>query len=109
MEKTRKLEQCDPVDGVASANTRHVLIGNHVLSALGKPANLLQIQVRPLWDERYRVNVLVGPHVASARVANSFFLTVDEDGNVITSTPPIEKLYGRAAENVVPVGSAARG
>ncbi|HEX4590806.1 MAG TPA: hypothetical protein VH120_12790 [Gemmataceae bacterium] len=109
MPKTRKLEQCEPVDerqpDQSQRDARHVRIGNHVLSALGKPADLLQIQVRPLWDERYRVNIVVGPHFASARVANSFFLKADEDGNVITSTPPIKKLYVRVAENASPVGS----
>jgi hypothetical protein len=101
MTKTRKLEQCEPVDE-RQRDARHVRIGNHVLSALGRPADLLRIQVRPLWNERYRVNIVVGPHIASARVANSFFLTADEDGNVFTSTPPIKKLYVRAAESVSP-------
>src|SRR5438270_608195 len=73
MAKTRDLEQCDPVDQ-GQRDARHVLIGKHVLNGLGEPNDLLQIQVRPLWDRRYRVNIVVGVDITSARVANSYFL-----------------------------------
>jgi hypothetical protein len=71
------------------SETRNVLIGEQVLHALGRPSDLLIVQVRPLWDSRYRVNVFVGPDTMSARVVNSFFLQADDDGNIIASTPPI--------------------
>ena len=51
------------------------------------------MQVRPLWENYYRVNVLVGNDLASARIANSYFLVADNDGNITASTPKIMKQY----------------
>ena len=73
--------------------THDAVIREQVLHALGRPVDLLQVPVRPLWGRYYRVNVLVGPDVASARVARSFFVTVDGDGSIVTSDPAISKQY----------------
>ena len=64
---------------------RNALIGKNVLHALGQPADLLKVQVRPLWENHYRVNVLVGVDAASTKVAHSTFwwLAARE-----TSSPP---------------------
>jgi hypothetical protein len=67
------------------------LIGRRVLLALGRPCDLLRVQVRPLWGNRYRVNVVVGKDPASARIDGSYFLAADEEGNVIESTPAIAR------------------
>jgi hypothetical protein len=69
------------------------LIGKWVLFALGRPDHLQGVQVRPLWEDYYRVNVLVGSDAASARVAHSYFLVIGDDGNVVESTPEITRLY----------------
>jgi hypothetical protein len=74
------------------------VIGKHVLHAVGQPGDLHRVQVRRLWEDHYRVNVLVGPDAASARVANSYFLVVDGDGAIVTSTPRLTRLYGSATE-----------
>ena len=58
-----------------------------------EPGDLLRVQVRPLWEDNYRVNVLVGVNAASARVANSYFVVTDGDGNVLESTPQVRRLY----------------
>lgn len=71
------------------------LIVEWVLHTLGEPADLYAVQVRPLWDDRFRVNVLVGPNAASARVAHSYFVVASRDGDIVTSTPEIKKRYGR--------------
>jgi hypothetical protein len=68
-------------------------IGKHVLRTLGQPADLREVQVRPLWEDHYRVNVLVGVDAASARVAHSYFVQADGDGNVLAATPKITNLY----------------
>jgi len=72
-------------------------LGKHVLHALGQPGELQRVQVRRLWDDHYRVNVLVGLDAASARVANSYFLVVDGDGAIVAATPAITRQYGSAA------------
>jgi hypothetical protein len=70
-----------------------VLITKHVLRSLGQPENLLQVQVRTLWGDYFRVNVLVGPDTASVKIANSFFVRADDVGNILSSTPIITKQY----------------
>jgi len=75
---------------------RHLLnavIGKQVMHTLGEPGELRNVQVRPLWEDHYRVNVLVGPDAASVKVAHSYFLVADGQGNVVTSTPKITKQY----------------
>ena len=68
-------------------------IGSHVLRALGEPNELRRIDVRPLWSDHYRVNVLVGADAASVKVIHSYFLVADSDGNVLLSVPAITKRY----------------
>src|SRR5262245_7608048 len=68
-------------------------ISKHVMHTLGQPGDLYRLQVRQLWDAHYRVNVLVGVDAASAKVAHSYFLVVDGDGNILASTPTITRQY----------------
>src|SRR3954451_17203062 len=59
------------------------LIREQVVYSLGTPDDLLWVQVRQLWADRYRVNVVVGKDATSARVAKSYFLVTDGDGNIL--------------------------
>lgn len=68
-------------------------ISKQVIRALGRPANLLTVQVRPLWENWYRANVFIGRDVAAASIANSYFLKVDGTGNIVESNPKITKQY----------------
>jgi hypothetical protein len=72
---------------------RKAAIVRHVMHILGQPQDLHRVQVRHLWEDHYRVNVLLGPDPASTRVGHSYFLVVDEQGNVLTSTPEIVRHY----------------
>jgi hypothetical protein len=69
------------------------LITKNVLRSLGQPGDLLRVQVRTLWGDYFRVNVLVGPDPASVKIAHSFFLRADDVGNIVSSTPIITKQY----------------
>ncbi len=69
------------------------LIGERVVHALGKPKDLLKVQVRPVGNDRHRVNIFVGQDVSSGRVANSFFLTTDDEGQILASSPEIVRVY----------------
>ena len=73
--------------------TQKALIREQVIHALGEPAGLHKVQVRPLWEGHYRVNVLVGPDAASAKILNSYFLRSDSDGKIIASNPELAKRY----------------
>jgi hypothetical protein len=67
------------------------LLRQQVLHVLGKPAGLLRVQVSSLWDRNYRVNVFVGVDAASAKIASSYFVMADSDGNILEATPRLEK------------------
>jgi len=69
------------------------LLGEQVLHALGEPPDLLQVQVRKLWQGHYRVNVLIGVNIAASRVGHSYFVEADGEGNIATVTPKIAKTY----------------
>ena len=69
------------------------VIRKSVLNTLGQPSDLNQVQVRRLWDNHYRVNVLTGKDASSIKVASSFFLLVDEGGVILESTPKMKKQY----------------
>ena len=80
----RLLEECSRLEGVVTAA---------VLRKLGRPADLLRTSARRVAGNTYRVNVFVGPHAASARIAHSFYLEADGDGNILASSPPVTKSY----------------
>ena len=90
MPATRQRENGERQQG----ESRKARIAEQVILALGKPGDLLTVQVRHLWQTCYRVNVFVGPNVISGRVSNSYFLKADEDGVIIASTPTVTKQYG---------------
>jgi hypothetical protein len=73
--------------------TLNDLIGEQVIHTLGKPGDLLKVQVRPLWENHFRVNVFVGVDAASAKVAHSFFLVTGHDGNILVSAPNLTRHY----------------
>lgn len=68
-------------------------IRSRALSLLGRPPNLIEVAVRALWDHCYRINVLTGPDVSHLVVAHSYFVHASPEGDILTSTPPILKLY----------------
>jgi hypothetical protein len=69
------------------------VVGDHVLSALGRPGGPHRVQVRRVWGDNYRVNILVGRDAASFTVAHSFFLSADGDGKILACCPPIARAY----------------
>jgi hypothetical protein len=39
------------------------------------------------------VNVLIGPDAASAKITHSYFVEAGDDGTIISSSPPLVRLY----------------
>jgi len=68
------------------------IIGKHVTHSLHDISGLCKVQVRPLWGNFYRVNVVIEDEVGSIKIPHSYFLEVDGDGNIIESTPKITRL-----------------
>lgn len=75
------------------ANRSPAAICRHVMAVLGRPADFLRITARQVSGENYRVNVVAGPDVSSSRIAHSYFITADADGNVKQSSPALVKQY----------------
>ena len=91
-----KLQSEQPKEGNMEKHKRETLdnlIREQVIHALGTPTDLRNVQVRKVWDDHYRVNVIVGVNAGAVRVANSYFLVIDSDGSLITATPRITKQY----------------
>jgi hypothetical protein len=80
-------------DDEAAAERQATTLCASVMRALGRPADFFKISVIQLWDDHYRVNVQTGTDVTSLRIAHSFFVASDENGNVVDSVPPITRLY----------------
>ena len=72
---------------------REEVIRVGVLKALGRPAELLRVNVMPLWGDHFRVNIVTGEDATSVRIPNSYFVTVDERGAILRSEPSIQKMY----------------
>lgn len=68
-------------------------IGEQVLAALGHPPTLLRMQVRMLWEGRYRANVFLGKDAATPSLVHSYFLLADADGTILQANPEIERCY----------------
>lgn len=68
-------------------------IGEHLMRTLGEPRGLSKVQVRSLWSNYYRVNIITDDGAGSIKIANSFFLEADGEGNIVESTPKITKQY----------------
>jgi hypothetical protein len=67
------------------------VISKQVMLAMGPPAGSPKVQVHKLWEDHYRVNILIGNDATSTRIANSYFLVTDNAGNIVNSTPKITK------------------
>ena len=76
-----------------AAGDLNVRVGASVMRLLGRPQGRHRVDVHPLWQNRYRVNVLVSEGSTYAEMAHSFFIVADAAGNVLESRPPITKEY----------------
>lgn len=91
MPTTQQREQDRSLDQHKS-ETLQALVEEQVIHRLGKPVGVRDVQVRRLWENRYRVNVLVGENAASAKIANSYFVKADGNGNIVNSNPEMTRL-----------------
>jgi hypothetical protein len=88
--------QQDTNNAQRAGDMLQALVGEQVIHQLGRPPKLRKVDVRRLWEANYRVNILVGEDSVSTKIANSFFLAIDGDGNIVESSPKITRQYGPA-------------
>ena len=98
MSKTPKFpsmvpEEPEEVTTTPAERKREEVIRVGVLKALGRPSELLRVNVMPLWGDHFRVNVVTGEDATAVAIPNSFFVTVDDRGTILRSEPSIQKLY----------------
>jgi hypothetical protein len=69
------------------------IVRDNVLLNLGEPIGLHSVQVKCVWGDKYRVNVFVGGDVSSLRIAHTYFVQADPNGQILASTPSITRVY----------------
>ena len=74
-------------------------IKSQVLAKIGKPPRLHRIEVSKHHNGKYRVNIWEQPEpdkslavTVAARIALSYYLTVSETGEILSSNPPMTKV-----------------
>jgi hypothetical protein len=85
-----------PVAGEAVADA----LRGRVLRALGEPAGRYEVRVRRLWEDHYRANVFLVAGLTSGKIACSYFLVADADGNILASTPALARRYPSVSNSV---------
>jgi len=90
---TKEQEKQDAGQAPAERQRRDSLIGKGVLAVLGHPRELHRLYVRQLWEDRYRVNIVIGEDAGSAKIVHSYFVVADGAGNIVDSIPKIKKQY----------------
>jgi hypothetical protein len=93
-QQDRKSDDADESRKQREREARKSRIVERILSALGHSNGCRTVQVKPLWAYNYRVNVLVGADAVSAKIAHSYFVETDLEGNIIESTPRISVQAG---------------
>lgn len=84
-----------PQQQASQPGNQEQFVINQVLSELGTPKNLFRVDAKPLWNNRYRVNVFCAVSQDRAlddiRITDSFHVSLQGDG--IVSSPQIVKKY----------------
>lgn len=65
-----------------------------IISVTGRPANLNMTKITKISDSCYRVNLFCNTTngvVEQYEVCDSYFVTIDEDGNILSSEPTLKK------------------
>jgi hypothetical protein len=81
------------LEDAAAAERRASRIRQQVLETLGTPPGWHAVQVRALWNDYFRVNVLVGESSTCFTIAHSFFLHTDGEGGLLESSPELVNRY----------------
>lgn len=68
-------------------------IAKSVLKQLGRPKGLHKIATHNVYDTRWRVDVWVETKPGTVLIVHSYFIVATEGGEIVSSSPSIEKTY----------------
>ncbi|MGO8749612.1 MAG: hypothetical protein ACLQNE_26955 [Thermoguttaceae bacterium] len=87
-------------------------IKSQVLAKIGKPPRLDRVEVSQHHGRKYRVNIWQQPEadktialMIAPRIGRSFYLTVSDTGEILTSNPPLTKSDSLRLKSGIPNGS----
>lgn len=86
-------DESEAPDEIPNARRPTAAIRDGILAALGRPPGLYRVVVVSLWLNYYRVNVLVGSDPATVAMPHSYFVEADQNGLLLTSVPPLLRVY----------------
>jgi len=92
-ENSPRAEQARAEQSTQEGGLVEAVVRDNVMFDLGRPDDLLRVQVASVGAGRYRVNVFVGTDAASTRVAHSYFVEADGNGKILSSSPAVARLY----------------
>lgn len=84
-----KLQDKPKAASAPRVNSLDQVIIDQITKGLNHPKETHTIQVRHLWENRYRVNVFVAGECGTSRVAHSFFVSTNSEGVILESNPAI--------------------
>ena len=92
--KQRTCREDEPVSPINSVEGKAIL--DKVFAILGKPKDVCQVspnltRISQVSQFSYRVNIC--RHTPHPSYTDTFWLKVNEDGEIVSSTPPIVKKY----------------
>jgi hypothetical protein len=76
-----------------SSNEISDFIRMQIFAASGRPKNFSMMKLTKISDHCYRANLYVkdpGTVMDIQKIEDSFFITVDDDHNIIDSEPPLK-------------------
>jgi len=97
--KKEKKEEEPKEEGFVLSSEFVAHVEEQVLMRLGVPDDFVRVAVKPLWENRVRVNVYVKDErkkgfsglFASIRISDSFFLIISPEGGILKSLPEIKR------------------
>lgn len=70
------------------------LLQSQIMAIIGRPTHFAMTKITKVSNSSYRVNLYCASKVGVVNqmdICESFFVTLDEDHNIIESTPPLKK------------------
>ena len=95
---TKKVEETVPVPQNGQKHKEKIKL--QILAQIGKPPRLDRVELCEHHGGRWRVNIWEQPEpdkniavTKSPRIGLSYYLHVSDEGDIVSSNPPLKRLY----------------